>query len=88
MESVRMLFNDADFDRIVHDGLPEGCDLTIATKEHATANGKAAVVISWTVSLPDGSIRSVQAVTTLGMMLTILGGIRGYAKRVGQWEGE
>lgn len=97
MESIRLLIDDAEFDRIVHAGLPEGCDLTVAMKEQAdppppgemtvaakaraTQGGKPALVISWTVRMPDGSTALVQAVTTCGAFLMLAAGVRGFVER-------
>lgn len=87
-EHVQVLLQDRDFDRLVHSGLPEGGDLTIAVKERATKEGRAGVVVAFSVRLPDGSIGHAQAVTTLRNFLTAAAAIRGYAKRVGQSEAE
>ena len=73
-----------DFDRLVHTGLPECGDLMIAVKERATVEGNPGVVIAFTVTLPDGTRKPVQAVTTLRNMLTVLGGLTGYAERIGR----
>lgn len=68
MEKVRVLLDDGqhkDFDRLVHTGLPECGDLTIATKDGAMESGAPGVVIAFTVQLPSGDLAPVQAVTSL-----------------------
>lgn len=70
MEAVRILLQDRDFDRIVHTGLPEAGDLAFALKRRGTTCGKAVVAIGFTVQLPDGTTKPVQAVTTLANFTT------------------
>lgn len=82
MEHVTLLLDDAAFDRFVHEGLPEGQDLTVAVKAKATAQGKPAVVVSWTVRLPDGTVARVQAVTTAAAFLALALGVKGYVQRL------
>lgn len=58
--------------RIGTDGakvLPEGCDLQFVTKDGATDEGAAAVIIAFSVQLPDGRIARAQAVTTVKLLL-------------------
>ena len=65
MERI-IISNDPErFDELVHNGLPEGLDIEIASKAGATANSEPAVVMSFSVQLPDNSIARAQAVTTL-----------------------
>lgn len=59
-----MLANDAEYDRRVHDALPECGDVVFVTKDRATVRGRPGVCISFSVRLPDGSIGKVQAVMT------------------------
>lgn len=81
MEHVTYLDDPAAFDRFVHEGLPEGQDLTLAIKARATAGGRPAVVLTWTVRLPDGSTARAQAVTTAGAFLALAAAVRGFVDR-------
>lgn len=57
--------------------LPEGADLRIITKDRATQGGRPAVMVTFTVHLPDGSRRRVQAVTTARLFLMAAAAVRG-----------
>lgn len=82
MESITVSLNDADFDRAVHapDALPEGGDIRICVKRHATACGNAGVCITWTVQLPSGVQATCQAVTTAKAFLSAARIIEGYLR--------
>lgn len=74
MESLAVKIDDKTFDEMVHGTvnsptLPECGDLKFAVKKHATVEGRPAIVIGWTAKLPDGSLRKVQATTTLRSFL-------------------
>ena len=74
MEALSVKIDAKTFDEMVHGTvnsptLPECADLKIAVKENATQEGAAAIVIGWTAKLPDGSLRKVQATTTLRAFL-------------------
>ena len=78
MEAVHVFLNDAAlFGKRVHEGLPEGRDLTLVTKDGATQGGNAAVCVCFTVQLPDGSTRTAQAVTTVRALLLAAAALRG-----------
>lgn len=65
MEAVTILLDKpAEFDQAVREGLKEGSDLQFITKDEATASGKPAVVITFTVQLPDGTLARAQCVST------------------------
>lgn len=68
MERIMVENNAEEFDRIVHSGLKEGGDIKFVIKPKATVGGKAAVVVSFTVELPNGQRHTAQAVTTLQSM--------------------
>lgn len=78
MEMVRLQLGQDDlFDQSVHGGLPEGGDLTFVTKDHGTVERWAAVCITWTVRLPDGTPARAQCVTTVRALVAALAGLRG-----------
>lgn len=59
------LADAAEFDKLVSgECLQEGGDIRFVTKSHATQEGRAAVCITFTVKLPDGTLARAQAVTT------------------------
>lgn len=65
MEHVQVLLgNDAEFDKAVHAGLPEGGDLIMITKDRATQAGRPAVCLAFTVQQTDGQLKPVQVVIT------------------------
>lgn len=76
MESLSISIDPAAYDRTLHPTpgmlplLPENGDLEAFVKPKATVNGKAGVVITFTVTLPDGSPARVQAVTTAALLAT------------------
>ncbi len=71
MESIELkLKNAVRFGAVLGDSLKEHGDLELITKEKATVGGHPAVMhpavmITFTVELPDGTTQRVQAVTTL-----------------------
>lgn len=83
MENLRISLDPAAFDAAVHgDGrvpvLPQVPDLAFYVKPEATLGGKAGVVITFTVKLPDGSFARAQAVTTAALMEQVGAAIRGW----------
>ena len=69
MESIRVVLNnDATYDALVHGGLKQASAITVCSKRDATVGGKPGVVIAFDVRLPDGTIRQVQATTTLALL--------------------
>lgn len=71
------LADDNLFDKMVHDGLPEGCDLTMVTKDSGTEGGRPVVCLSFTVQLPDKSLRRAQCVVTGRIFAIMAGAFRG-----------
>lgn len=78
MESITVLLDDAaEFDRAVRDGLPEGRDLAIITKDNATVGGRPAACLTFTVQLRDGRRDTAQAVVPVRALLLALHGLMG-----------
>lgn len=72
MEKIDLKLNcPQEFDAVLKDCLPECGDLTIITKHAAMESGAAAVMLTFTVRLPDGSLERAQAVTTMKLFRTI-----------------
>jgi len=77
MELIAIKFNDAAaFDASVSNGLPEGGDLTLITKDRSTAEGRAAACLTFT-ALVDGKEVPVQVVTSVRILLTALAALKG-----------
>ncbi len=74
MEVLRLSIEPEMFDKAVHGGLdqlptlPDGGDLALYVKPKATQSGKAGVVLTFTVQMPDGSMARVQTVTTAALL--------------------
>jgi len=77
MESVSVKFSDEEFDEVVHNSLQDCGDLVAVVKDHATANGRPCVALTFTVALPDGTLQRVQTVTTAACFLAIAAAVRG-----------
>lgn len=86
MEMITVELNGEKFDHSVHGvpegqpSLPEGGDLAIYVKKNATELGNAMAVITFTVQLPNGTIRRVQCPTTVANLIAVLGILRGWAE--------
>lgn len=78
-ERLDIFLEARDFDRLVHTGLPEGCDMKIALKIGATKAGAPAVCVSFSSLLPDGRAVAVQAVTTLKLLAAAVDAMRARA---------
>lgn len=84
MEHVVLELNDQKFDDAVHGpkeglpSLPEGGDLAIYVKRNATVNGNAMAVITFTVQLPNGTLRRAQCPTTVANLLNVFAVLRGW----------
>ena len=52
-------------------------DLKIITKNDATVGGKPAVMLTFTVQLPDGTMQRVQTVTTAQMFVSAAAAVKG-----------
>lgn len=75
---IDIRFNDVEtFDKVVEHSLPEGGDLTIVTKDHATRDGNPAAVLTWTVQTRDGKYDRVQAAVTVRLLLQALHALMG-----------
>ena len=76
MENLEVRINNAErYDEVLKDTLPEYGDLEIITKDAAMKSGRAAVMFTFTVDLPDGSVKRVQAVTPLRVFRAIANAI-------------
>lgn len=72
MESFAILINKQDeYQKVLDGSLPDLGDAVIITKDGATVEGQPAVMIAFTVRMPDGSFKVVQTVTTLKLFLTV-----------------
>lgn len=84
MECIKLELNDEAFDAAVHgppEGQPslkEGGDLAIYVKKNATANGNAMAVMTFTVQLPNGTLRRAQCPTTVANHINALAILRGW----------
>lgn len=58
--------------------LKERGDLAFYVKDGAMVSGKAAVCITFTVQMPDGSFQRAQAVTSAAMIEMVAGAILGW----------
>jgi hypothetical protein len=83
MEAVDVALSAEKFDAAVHGNgvdpvLPECGDLAFYFKPNATAGGRPALVITFGVRLPDGSLARAQAVTTLNNFEAVAALVRGW----------
>lgn len=72
MEHVQIILDDgtgSDFDKSIRGDnvLQDDGKLKIITKEKGTVEGNPIVALVFNVALPDGSIKTVQTVTTVRM---------------------
>lgn len=73
------------FDSLVHGikdprippTIPQASAVTIATKDHATMNGKPGAVIAFEVNVPGMGNRMVQATVTVALLATMAAALRG-----------
>lgn len=66
MEHTVVKFNDIDrFEYVIGNSLPDNGDLEIITKDVGLKSGRGIVTVTFTVELPDGSVKRVQTVTTM-----------------------
>lgn len=80
MESLRLILGQAaEFDKLVHSpgGLPQASEITIATKDDGTTNGRPIAVVSFNVQMPDGSVRRAQAVATVRLLVGFYSAMKG-----------
>ncbi len=85
MEGIIVKLDDAAFDAAVH-GPPEGqpslpdCgDMAIIVKKNATVNGNAMAVITFSVQLPNGTLRRAQSPTTVANLMNVLAILKGWS---------
>ena len=79
MESFAISINKREeFQAVLDDSLKDGGDVTIITKDGATVEGNPAVMIAFTVRLPDGSFEVAQTVTTLKLFLIAADALRAH----------
>lgn len=83
MEMVKISLDDAKFDAAVHGtegppSLSESGDLAIYVKKNATKQGNAMAVVTFTVQLPDGTMRRAQATTTTTNLINTLSVLKGW----------
>ena len=84
MEHVKIELSDQAFDAAVHGpqegqpSLPEGGDMAIYVKRNATVGGNAMAVITFTVQLPDGTLRRAQCPTTVANLINALSILKGW----------
>lgn len=57
------------YDEALKDSLPEGGDLKAITKNDGTVQGNPIVLLTFTVQMPDGTIRKAQAATSVKLFL-------------------
>jgi hypothetical protein len=70
MEGIQTKMNDAArFDAVLKESLADGGDLEIVTKDGATESGRAGVMLTFSVQLPDGSLARAQTVVTARLFL-------------------
>lgn len=66
MEHVSIQLSKPElFDSLVHGGLPQASAMQVVTKDKGTDQGNPIVVIAFDVQMPDGTVRQVQATTTV-----------------------
>lgn len=84
MEAVKIELSAEKFDAAVHgpDGgqpsLSEGGDMAIYVKKHATVGGNAMAVVTFSVQLPNGTIRRAQCPTTVNNLMSVLAILKGW----------
>lgn len=67
---VKLARDDA-FNQAIHEGLPEGGDVELITKDAGTQNGRAVACITFTVEV-NGEHKRAQTVTSVRNLLTAL----------------
>lgn len=66
MEKLEIKINKAErYDEVIKDSLPECGDMEIVTKDAAMVSGRAGVMVTFRVELPDGTLKRVQSVTPM-----------------------
>ena len=62
-------YDGKDYDAVLSDTLPECGDMKTIVKHGAMTSGKSAVMVTFTVQLPDGTTKRVQAVTSANLFI-------------------
>lgn len=70
-----------DFDEALKGTLPECGDIKIIVKHGAMQSGKSAVLVTFTVRLPDGTLQRVQAVTSAELFMQAGFAVKGSVDR-------
>lgn len=83
MEQLTVSLDDgAKFDRCLEEGLPEDGNVELIIKEAGTESGQPIVMLTWTVMLPSGAFRRVQAVTTTRLLAMAGMAVAGHHERI------
>lgn len=65
-ETFRLILNNSKrYDEVLDDSLRQAGDVEIIVKHDAMMSGRAAVMVTLDVELPDGTIARAQGVTTM-----------------------
>jgi hypothetical protein len=80
MEHIKFTQRPADYDALVHEGVPEYGDLTVAYKAGGMVSGRGVVCIAFTADI-DGKPVKVQAVTSAAAFLMVAGCVQGAEQR-------
>ncbi len=76
MENLKINLNDKNtFNQILKNSLADGGDASIVTLDDATVGGQPAVMVYFSVQLPDGKTATAQTVTTMKLFLTMAGAL-------------
>lgn len=76
MEILDLKLNGIDrFDEVLKDSLPDNGDLEVITKDAGMVSGRGIVMFTFTVALPDGTVRRAQTVTSMRMFRAIANAI-------------
>lgn len=69
MEQLSARLGDVElFDQLNQTGLLDGGDLMIVTKDAGTVSGKPAIMLTFSVQLPNGRLTVARTVTTLYLL--------------------
>ncbi len=72
MEQLKLKTNNVErFDEVIRDSLRDCGDMEIVTKDAGMQSGRGIVMVTFTVELPDGTLRRAQSVTSMRMFRAI-----------------
>lgn len=78
METLKLKFNKVDrFDEVLKNSLRDCGDLEVITKDAGTITGRGIVMFTFTVELPDGTLRRAQTVTSMRNFRAIAAAVAG-----------